>query len=73
MDKDTIQKLRDTITKSKNVGIAVGKNPSVDEMAAGLSLYLLLQSAEKQVSIASPTDPIVELSSLVGIGCLISL
>ncbi len=67
MDKDTIQKIKDAITKSNNIGVAVGKNPSVDEMGAALSLYLLLKNANKQVSIASPTDPIVEVSSLVGV------
>jgi len=67
MDKITIQKLKDAIAKSHNIGIAVGQNPSLDEMGAALSLYLLLKKANKTVSVASPTDPIVEISSLVGI------
>jgi len=67
MDKNTIQKLKDAISKSNSIGIAVGQNPSVDEMGAALALYLLLKAANKRVSIASPTDPIVEISSLVGI------
>lgn len=67
MDKTTIQKLKDAIARSNSIGIAVGHNPSVDEMGAALSLYLLLKSANKAVSIASPSDPIVEISSLVGI------
>ena len=67
MDKSTIQKLKDALAKSKSIGIAVGHNPSVDEMGAALSLYLLLKAANKAVSIASPSDPIVEISSLVGI------
>jgi len=67
MDKSTIQKLKDALAKSKSIGIAVGHNPSVDEMGAALSLYLLLKTANKTVSIASPSDPIVEISSLVGI------
>ncbi len=67
MDKNTIQKLKDAIGKSNNIGIAVAQNPSIDEMGAALSLYLMLRSANKRVTIASPTDPIVEISSLVGI------
>lgn len=67
MDKTLIQKLKDAIAKSNSIGIAVGQNPSVDEMGAALSLYLLLKGANKRVSIAAPTDPIVEISSLVGI------
>lgn len=67
MDKNTVQKLKDSIAKSNSIGIAVGMNPSLDEMGAALSLYLLLRNANKRVSIASPTDPIVEISSLVGI------
>lgn len=67
MDKTLIQKLKDTIAKSNNIGIAVGEKPSIDEMGAALSLFLLLRNANKKVSIASPSDPIVEISSLVGI------
>src|SRR5579864_3897741 len=67
MDKNTIQKLKDAIGKSNNIGIAVGQNPSIDEMGAALALYLMLRRANKRVTIASPTDPIVEISSLVGI------
>lgn len=67
MDKTTLQKLKDAIAKSNSIGIAVGNTPSVDEMGAALSLFLLLKSANKRVSVASPSDPIVEISSLVGI------
>ena len=67
MDKTTIQKLKDAIGKSNTIGVAVGQNPSIDEMGSALSLYLMLRGANKHVSIASPTDPIVEISSLVGI------
>lgn len=67
MDKQILQKLKDAIGKSNSIGIAVGHNPSIDEMGAALSLYLLLKNANKKVSVASPSDPIVEISSLVGI------
>jgi hypothetical protein len=67
MDNATLQRLKDAIAKSNSIGIAVGQNPSVDEMGAALSLYLLLKTANKKVSIAGPSDPIVEVSNLVGI------
>lgn len=66
MDNALVQKIRDEISKNDNIAIVVGKNPSIDEMAAALSLYLLLKE-NKKVIIASPTQPIVELSNLVGI------
>ncbi len=66
MDNAIVQKIRDEISKNDNLAIVVGKNPSIDEMAAALSLYLLLKE-NKKVIIACPTQPIVELSNLVGI------
>ena len=67
MDNATIQRLKEAISKSNNIGVVVGRDPSLDEMAATLSLYLLLKETKKKISVASPTEPIVELSSLVGI------
>jgi hypothetical protein len=67
MDNTTIQKLKDAIAKSENIGVVVGKEPTLDQMAAALSLYLLLKDVRKMVTIAAPEDPIVEISSLVGI------
>src|SRR5260221_2222734 len=67
MDNATSQKIREALGKSTSVGIIVGPEPTIDIMAAGLAIYLLLKQANKRVSIACPTEPIVELSSLVGI------
>lgn len=67
MDNNTVQQIKDAIGSSQSIGIAAPSNPSMDEMAAALSLYLLLKNAKKNVSIASPSDPIVEVASLVGI------
>ena len=67
MDNLTIQKVKDAIAKGNNIGIVVGQDPTLDEMAAGLSLYLLLKQLNKKAVIASPSNPIVEISSLVGI------
>lgn len=67
MDHSTFQSIKDLLDKNEQIGIAVGKDPNIDVMAAALSLYLFLQGQNKKVSIASPKEPIVEVSSLVGI------
>lgn len=67
MDNTAIKQIKDLINSSSSIGIAAPKNPTMDEMAASLSLYLLLKNANKSVSIASPNDPLVEVSSLVGV------
>lgn len=67
MDNQTLQAIKDTLQKHDRIGILVGKNPTQDEMGAALALYLGLQDGKHQVAIASPTDPLVEISSLVGI------
>lgn len=67
MDNSVIKQIKDSIDQATSIGIAAPKNPSLDEMAASLGLYLLLKNANKNVSIAAPNDPLVEVSSLVGI------
>lgn len=67
MENTAVQKISEIIDKNEAIDIVIGKNPHLDEMAAALSLYLSLQASGKKVSIASPTNPIVEISSLVGI------
>lgn len=67
MDNNLVQKIREELSKSESIAIAVGQNPTVDSMAAALSLYLILKEANKKVTVISPTEPLVEHSSLVGI------
>ena len=67
MDSQTLQRVKDLLFQNDAVGIFVGQDPILDTMAAALSLYLSLSKTSKKISIASPTSPIVELSSLVGI------
>jgi len=67
MDSFNLEKIRELLDKNDKIGIAVGKNPGIDEMAAALALYLSLTQSGKSVSIACPTQPLVEVSSLVGI------
>ncbi|MEK7559567.1 MAG: hypothetical protein AAB521_04645 [Patescibacteria group bacterium] len=67
MDNNVSGQLKDLISKNQSIGIAVGKNPSIDAMAAALSLFLTLKSDGKNVNIVCPTEPLVEHSRLVGI------
>lgn len=67
MDNSTFQKIQDLLSTHETIGVVVGQNPTVDDMGAALSLYLHITSLGKKTTIASPTDPIVEISSLVGI------
>lgn len=67
MDNLMVNKVRDLLETSENIGIAVGRDPGIDEMAGALSLYLALIQEGKKVTIASPENPIVKVSSLVGI------
>lgn len=67
MDQTALESIRQALSKHDKIGIAVGSNPGIDEMGAALALYLCLKQAGKQVSIASPSDPLVAVSSLVGV------
>lgn len=67
MENNVSGQLKDLISKNQSIGIAVGKNPSVDAMAAALSLFLSFKIDGKNVNIVCPTDPLVEHSRLVGI------
>jgi len=67
MENQTFRQIGDAIQKNKNIGIVTAKNPSLDEMGAALALYLSLVQVGKSVTIATPENPLVEVSSLVGI------
>lgn len=67
MDNNLFQRIKELIDANSQIGIVVSPNPTFDGMAAGLGLYLSLLQMKKTVSIVCPTDPTVEVSSLVGI------
>lgn len=67
MDGFSVKELNEAIEKAKSIGIAVGEHHGIDDMAAALSLFLSLKNFGANVGISSPVEPIVELSSLVGI------
>ena len=67
MDNSTFSRIKEAIEKYNNIAIVTATDPSVDEMGAALSLFLSLKSLGKSLSIATPKDPLVEVSSLVGV------
>lgn len=61
------QETKRLFDSSKEVLIALSKNPSFDSVAAGLSLYLSLSASGKQATIVSSSPMIVEHNHLVGV------
>ncbi len=59
--------LREPLTAAQNIFIFLPRNPGLDRAAASLALFLSLQKANKQASVACPTEMTVEFSSLVGV------
>lgn len=67
MDNLTFTKIKEAIEKYNNIAVVTPGNPSVDEMGAALALFLSLKDLGKNLSVATPNNPLVEVSSLVGI------
>lgn len=67
MSTEDLQQIQNLVTSSRVIWILTHKNPSIDVMASALSLYLGLIKMGKDVSIAMETEPLVEVSNLVGI------
>lgn len=59
--------LQSALATAQSIFIALPQKPTFDQVAAALGLYLSLDKARKNVSIGSPTEMIVEYSSLVGV------
>lgn len=55
------------VGQANSVLILLAKNPYVDQVAAGLSLYLAINNMGKNVTIASSSEMMVEHNRLVGI------
>lgn len=67
MDNLTFSKIKESLEKHNSIAVVTRKDPTVDEMAGALSLYLSIKQVGKNVTIATPSQPLVEVSSLVGI------
>lgn len=59
--------IRQILARNEPIAIICSLRPTLDEMAAALSLYIALGDSGKNVSIVSPQEPLVEVASLVGI------
>lgn len=64
--------LKKFIESSQGILILISKNPYLDQVAAALSLYLVLKDQDKKVSIASPTPMVVEHNRLIGVNKVVS-
>jgi hypothetical protein len=62
--KDIILEL---LSGNESIGVIVGEDQSIDSVAAGLGLYLVLRNSGKNVQIISKKIPNVEVSSLFGV------
>lgn len=67
MDNQTFQRIKDLITQHQAIGVVVRPDATLDEMAAGLGMFLVISNMGKAASIASPTNPTVGVANLVGI------
>lgn len=62
-----IRELEENLNSARNVLIVTHKNPSIDSLAASLSLYLALVHNRKNVTIACPDKTTVEFGNLFGV------
>lgn len=67
IDPNQTSQLQSALTTAQSVFIALPGKPRLDQVAAGLGLYLSLTKARKNVEIGSPSKMTVEFSSLVGV------
>lgn len=66
-DNSPLVTIKDTLTKANDIYVLLPQNPTLDMVAAGLSMYLNLQSMGKNVYIACPQEMRAEFSRLIGI------
>lgn len=67
VSSDLINQTRALFDQSQGVLIVLGKNPSYDDVACGLSLYLASSARGKKATIVSPSPMTVEFSHLIGV------
>ncbi|MCL5784325.1 MAG: hypothetical protein M1142_03155 [Patescibacteria group bacterium] len=60
--------VQNSLPNAKNILVALSKEPTVDELAAGLALFLSLKQAGKTVSIVTEGVIRVEHTNLFGVG-----
>lgn len=59
--------IQENLAKFKNILILATANPSLDNVAASLALYLTFKKQEKNVGVACPTPMTVAFNRLIGV------
>lgn len=67
LNTEQINQARSLLEEVKSISILVGANPSIDSVAAALSLYLSLSANGKMASLACSTPMTIEYNRLIGI------
>ena len=67
MGKIDFRPIQEELEAAKNILILLPANPTLDSVAAALSLYLVIKKQEKNVGIGCPTKMTVAYNRLVGI------
>ncbi len=67
MKQYNTEPVKKALETAKSVLILLPQNPSLDSVAAGLSLYLALTKSQKSTSIGCPTEITVEFNRLFGV------
>ncbi len=67
MTQEDLAQIQSLVTSAQSVLVLTHQNPSVDTMASVLAIYLSLLKMGKNVTVAMESQPLVEVSNLVGI------
>lgn len=67
MKQYNTEPVKKALETAKNVLVLLPQNPSLDAVAAGLSLYLSLQKAQKNTTIGCASDMTVNFNRLFGV------
>lgn len=67
LNQEDFHQLRSLLDSSQRILILTGKESNLDDLGAGLALYLACLRLGKTVSVVCPNQPTVNLSRLVGI------
>lgn len=67
MTNEDLQQIQSLVNGANSIVVLTHKNPSIDTMGSALALYLALSKMGKNVTIAMESQPLVEISNLVGI------
>ena len=67
MTNEDLQQIQNLVTSARKVLVLTHANPTIDTMASALALFLALLKMGKDAVVAMESQPLVEVSNLVGI------